>query len=214
MKLESSGILISLSPFNERDAVARIFTYNHGILVGMMRGANVAKQNKPLVGQYGHVTWNARLDSQLGVFHWECEKNLIASAMQNPTTLSYINAAFSLIQTLLPERAEYPELYNATITLMQHILNNDTDAYLRWEIMLLRELGYALNLTQCSGCGKCESLEYLSPRTGRAVCTQCAAPYINKLYKLPVNLDTTLRFLDSICAQQGTQMPLMRKILK
>ena len=71
MKLESVGILIGLRPFNERDSVARIFTRDYGVLVGMMRGAVVAKKNKPLVGQVGVAMWNARLDSQLGMFHWE-----------------------------------------------------------------------------------------------------------------------------------------------
>ncbi len=70
MKLESNGILIGLRPFNERDAIARVFTRDFGVLVGMMRGANVAKKNRPLVGQVGAATWNARLDSHLGIFNY------------------------------------------------------------------------------------------------------------------------------------------------
>ena len=66
MKLESQGILISLIPFNERDAVARVFTRDYGVLVGMLRGALGVKKNRPLVGQFGNVVWGARLDSQLG----------------------------------------------------------------------------------------------------------------------------------------------------
>ena len=78
MKFESVGILISLRPFNERDAIARIFSRDFGIMVGMLRGAIVAKKNKPLIGQFGNFSWNARLDSALGVFHWEPERNLVA----------------------------------------------------------------------------------------------------------------------------------------
>ena len=70
MKLESNGILIGLRPLNERDAIAHIFTQDYGVVVGVLRGAIVAKKNKPLLGQYGHMVWNARLDSQLGTFHW------------------------------------------------------------------------------------------------------------------------------------------------
>ena len=76
MKLESIGILIALRPLGERDSLAHIFTYDYGVIAGMMRGAQVAKKNKPLIGQVGLMTWNARLDSQLGTFHWESEKNL------------------------------------------------------------------------------------------------------------------------------------------
>lgn len=214
MKLESDGILIALKPFNERDAIARIFTRDNGILVGMLRGANVAKKNIPLIGQVGVAAWNARLDSQLGVFHWDSEKNIGAKILLNSNALMFMNSAFDLLNTLLPEREAYVDLYDNTLRLLNHLADNEDGAYLQWEILLLRELGYALDLSKCSGCGKCESLEYLSPRTGRAVCCECAQPYLAKLYKLPVTTQVTLRFLESVCAQQGTQIPLMRKLLK
>lgn len=214
MKLESSGILIGLRPFNERDAIARVFTRDFGVLVGMMRGANVAKKNRPLVGQVGGVSWNARLDSQLGMFHWDAEKNLSAAIMLNPNMLMCMNAAFEILCALLPEREEYAMLYDETLDLLEKMGGGDDGAYLTWEINLLRDLGYALDLSKCSGCGVVDNLNYLSPRTGRAVCDKCAAPYINKLYKLPVGLGTTLRFLENICKQQGVDVPQMRRMIK
>lgn len=215
MKLESDGILISIKPFNERDSLARIFTHEYGVLVGMIRGAAVAKKNIPMPGQIGCATWNARLDSQLGVFHWANERNIAAQIMMHPERLSYMNAAFDLLANLLPEREGYPHLYTQTITMLEHLTQDDGRApYMEWEIVLLRELGYALDLTHCSGCGGTESLTHLSPRTGRAVCATCAQPYINKLYKLPLNLSTTFAFLERLCTQQEIPVPLMRKLLK
>ncbi len=211
MKLESNGILISLCPFNERDALAHIFTRDYGVVVGMMRGAVVAKKNKPLVGQMGVMSWNARLDSQLGVFHWDAEKNIAASIMLNQSALMSMNAAFSLIDALLPERESYPVLYDETVALL---LGDVIDGYLNWEISLLRELGYALDLSHCSGCGRMDDLHFLSPRTGRAVCSKCAQPYLDRLYKLPLNLGITGRFLESICLQQGVSVPIMRRMMK
>ncbi len=214
MKLESGGILISIRPLNERDGLARIFTHEFGVLSGVMRGSVVAKKNKPLIGQIGNMTWNARLDSQLGTFHWEFERNLSAPLIMSKEKLTAMNAAFELLSTLLPERESYCTLYDETIKLLQHLQSENTTAtYLDWEIKLLRDLGYALDLSKCSGCGKTNDLHWLSPRTGRAVCETCAIPYINRLFKLPVNLNTTLRFLDNICQQQGTNIPPMRKIL-
>lgn len=215
MKLESHGILISLRPLNERDCVAHIFTYDYGIMCGVMRGACVAKQNKPLVGQIGSVVWNARLDSQLGTFHWEATKNLSAPLMTDTTKLLFMNSAFHLLYTLLPERAQYETLYNETVDLLTQMSNtNASDVYLTWEINLLRELGYALDMSCCAACGTTNNLEYMSPRTGRAVCTTCAAPYIGKLYKLPLNLNVTLRFIDSVCNEQGCTLPQARQIIK
>jgi DNA repair protein RecO (recombination protein O) len=214
MKIESDGILIGLTPFNERDSLGRIFTRENGVLVGMMRGAVVAKKNVPMVGQVGEISWNARLDSQLGVFHWAPIRNLAAPLLTQPKCLAYMNAAFDLLVGLLPEREAYVDLYDNTLQLLKSLADNNADAYLKWEINLLRELGYALDLSRCSGCGTTDNLNFLSPRTGRAVCDVCAAPYINKLYKLPVDLTVTGRFLDAVCVGQGIQMPVMRKLLK
>ena len=214
MKLESWGILIGMRPFNERDCVARIFTRDYGVLVGVMRGAAVAKKNRPMVGQYGGVVWNARLDSQLGTFHWDAEKNIAVRFIMKPGALAMMNAAFDLIGALLPERAAYEVLFDETMQFLGELDEKSDATYLMWEIGLLRELGYALDLSRCSGCGGGNNLNFLSPRTGRAVCDKCAAPYINKLYRLPVTGAVTLKFLENVCAQQGTDVPMMRKMLK
>ena len=202
MQIETSGILINMKPFSERDAVAHIFTQDNGVLVGMLRGAVSAKKNRPLIGQMGNVSWNARLDSQLGVFHWESEKNLSAPLLLNTDLLKLMNSAFALIYTLIPERESYEHLYSDTINLLQELPNstNPYDTYLKWEMSLLKDLGYALDLTRCSGCGKTSDLIYLSPKTGRAVCGECGEPYKDKLYKLPINLNVTERFIQQICA--------------
>ena len=215
MQIETTGILINIKPFSERDAIAHIFTKDNGVLVGMLRGGVSAKKNKPLVGQYGNVSWVARLDSQLGVFHWEAEKNLSAPLILNPELLKIMNSVFSLIFTLLPERESYENLYDETLNLLKDLPNeqNPRTRYLQWEIVLLRELGYALDLSKCSGCGRTDNLRYLSPRTGRAVCAECGEPYRGRLYDLPLNLDTTLRFISGICDVQGTDIPPARKIL-
>lgn len=214
MQIETSGILINLRPFSERDIIAHIFTRDNGVLVGMLRGGAVAKKNRPLVGQYGKISWNARLDSQLGVFHFESEKNLSAPLLLNSDCLKLMNAAFALIYTLLPERELYENLYNNTLDLLNDLAtsNSPYDIYLQWEINLLRELGYALDFSKCSGCQKTENLCFLSPKTGRAVCAECGAPYIDKLYKLPVTLDVTKRFVSNVCSLQGTDIPHARKI--
>jgi DNA repair protein RecO (recombination protein O) len=203
-----------MRPFSERDLIAHIFTRDNGVLVGMLRGGAVAKKNKPLVGQYGNVSWNARVDSQLGVFHFESEKNLSAPLMLNNDLLKIMNAVFALIYTLIPERESYEYLYQRTLNLLQTLVNESLpyDAYLKWEIDLLSDLGYALDLKKCSGCGRVDNLVYLSPKTGRAVCADCGTPYVDKLYKLPINLNITKRFVSGICNAQGVEIPLARKI--
>ena len=215
MKLETVGILIDIKPLSERDSLARIFTRDYGVMIGVMRGAVIAKKNRPLIGQAGAVSWNARLDSQLGVFHWEASRNMAALIMADFSRLAMMNAAFALIGALLPERERYDTLYNQTVEFI-NILSGCRDVvgeYLGWEINFLREIGYALDLSACAGCGKHDSLNYLSPRTCRAVCDACAAPYIERLYRLPMTLDVAVRLIERVCAAQGADMPVARRIL-
>lgn len=215
MKLESDGILIALRPFDDKNAVARIFSREYGVMSGMLRGALVAKTNRPLVGQVGAVSWNARLDSALGVFHWESEKNLSAPLLSDAKKLAFMNAAFDLVGVMLPERETYIKLYDETLNLLHELARaqNATDLYLNWELDFLRELGYALDLSHCSGCGRTSDLCYLSPKTARAVCASCGAPYASRLYRLPIDLDTTKFFLERICADMGTSLPVARAML-
>ena len=125
--------------------------------------------------------------------------------------LAFMNSMFALIETLLPEREAYPELYNTTIKTLADI---NSESYLGWELSLLRDLGYALDLSKCSGCGRTDNLIYLSPRTGRAVCSECGEPYVDKLFKLPINLNTTLRFLESVCRGLDVSIPDYRIFLQ
>lgn len=215
MKLESVGILIEQRPLNERDSFARIFTADFGVMTGMMRGAVVAKKNRPLIGQVGAVAWNARLDSQLGVFHWEATRNMAAAVMADARRLGMLNAAFALIAALLPERERYDVLYTETMEFLNALPNvaRPADEYIKWEANFLRDIGYALDLSACAGCGSHENLNYLSPRTCRAVCDKCAAPYVTRLYPLPMTLGVGRQLLEHICAGVGAVLPPARQML-
>ncbi len=218
MKLESNGILLDLRPLTERDAIARIFSDEYGVMCGVMRAALIMKKNRPLVGQLGAVAWNARLDSQLGTFHWDAMRNLAAPIMMDAYKLQLMTAAFGLIVALLPEREQYNTLYQETMAMLTALADAKTtsdalDIYQGWEVALLRDLGYALDLGACSGCGRHDDLCYLSPRTGRAVCATCGAPYATRLYHLPLSIHVTGRFIDSICEGLGIAVPVARRIL-
>lgn len=218
MKLESVGILISLRPFGERDAVARIFTRDYGVMCGVVRAAFASHQRRrPMVGTMGDAVWNARLDSQLGTFHWDANRNLVVEIMSRSVALKYMNAVFELIGALLPERECFAKLYDETLDFLSRISGAHDDEiaaiYQGWELSFLMHMGYALDLTRCASCGGTHDLKYLSPRTGRAVCATCGAPYVGRLYDLPISLGVTGRFLDDICTQMGIKIPVARAVL-
>jgi len=204
MKLESSGIIIELRPFGERDFIGRVFTSDFGVMAGIFKAGQIAK-TKPLTGQFGKVSWNARLDSQLGSFHFENEKNLLAAFFSNAEKLKYANACFALLSALLPERLAHVKLYAGTLEMLS---NPGHDIYIDWELLLLSELGYGFAVDKCGNCGTGQGLQYLSPKTGRAICGQCGEEYKDKLFNLPVGLDATKYFLEQVA-----ELPISRKII-
>lgn len=213
MKLESVGILIGIRPFKERDIIATVFTRDFGILKGMIRAGQITKTNRPMLGNFGLVSWNARLDSSLGIFHFESDKNLITHLMRAQNLLMFANSAFALLSALLPEREKYENLFNKTIELFLRLNNKSEKSYIDWELELLQQLGYGLNMNGCSNCGCTNDLNYLSPNTGRAVCNKCAAPYIDKLFRLPIDLQTIKKFIGKVCIAHGIKIPIEREIL-
>ena len=202
MKLESLGIIVELRAFGNRDIVAKIFTRAHGILTGMIKAGQVRK-DRPQIGQMGRVSWNARLDSMLGLFHFENEKNLIADIFSDSSAMARAGAAFALIATMLPEREAYPALYMDTLALASGALT-----YLDWELRLLSGLGYALVVDSCGNCGVRENLEFISPKTARAICKKCGEPFQGKLFKMPLNLEITKYFLSEIA-----ELPVARLLI-
>jgi len=202
MKLESVGIIVELRPFGERDLIGKVFTQGYGVLCGMFKAGQVSK-SKPQVGQMGRVSWNARLEAQLGAFHFENEKNLIAGIFGDAAELARASAAFALLAAMLPEREAYPALYMDTLALAAGAFS-----YLDWEIHLLAEMGYAMALGSCGNCGTEDNLEFISPKTARAICAECGRPFTDKLFKMPLTLETTKYFLSQIA-----DLPVARNLI-
>ena len=98
-----------------------------------------------------------------------------------------VGAVAALLNMLLPEREPAPEIYAATAALFDH-LGTDPDwplLYATWEMGLLAELGYGLDLTRCAATGGMQELVWVSPRSGRAVSRAAGEPYADRLLPLP-----------------------------
>jgi DNA repair protein RecO (recombination protein O) len=201
VKIDGIGIIIKLSPLGERDLVGRVFTSEFGVINGMFRAGQIAK-SKPLVGQFGRMSWNARISEQLGSIHFESEKNLIAPIFNSPKNLKYADSCFGMLASMLPEHERYEKLFSETVKFF-----SDMD-YLAWERSFLTELGYGLDLEKCGNCGKKDDLKYVSPKTGRAICADCGEEYKDKLFGLPLDLNTTKYFLEQVA-----EIPEIRKII-
>lgn len=189
MEWQDEGTLIGSRPHGETSAIIEVFTAQHGRHAGVLRGGasrKVAAMLQP--GSQVTVNWRARLDDHLGVFQAEPLRSR-AGLMGDRMALAGLNAICAMLRFALPERAAYPLLYGRTQDLLSRLDGAGWAAdYLRWEMLLLEETGFGLDLARCAVTGSREDLAYVSPRTGRAVSRGGAGDWTPRLLPLPQGL--------------------------
>jgi DNA repair protein RecO (recombination protein O) len=188
MDWNDEGIFLKAKPLGEANAVAELFTLGHGRHLGLVRGGR-SRRMRPLLqpGNLLRVTWRARLSEHLGGFNLELIEAHAARVLDDQLALAAIGTLSSLAQ-LLPERDPHPELYAATLGVVRAFEHADLwpARLVRWELQLLQELGFGLDLSECAATGVETELIYVSPRSGRAVSREAGRPY--RLLALPAFL--------------------------
>jgi DNA repair protein RecO (recombination protein O) len=190
MDWSDEGIFLGAKPLGEANAVAELFTLGHGRHLGLVRGGR-SRRLRPLLqpGNRLRVTWRARLSEHLGGFNLELIEAHAARVLDDAAALAAIGSLAGLAR-LLPERDPHPQLYAAAL----HVLGAFDASRLwpallvRWELLLLQDLGFGLDLGECAATGGDTDLVYVSPRSGRAVSREAGQPYDAKLLKLPAFL--------------------------
>jgi DNA repair protein RecO (recombination protein O) len=188
MEWRDSGIVLSVRPHGETSAIVEILTETQGRHAGLVKGAR-SRAMRPVLqpGNQVTVTWRARLAEHLGTFQVEADHLGAGAVMDDRAALAGLNAACALAVMALPEREAHPAVHEGFGLLLAAFENPDVwpALYVRWEAGLLSDLGYGLDLKKCAVTGETEDLSHVSPRTGRAVCREEAAPYEAKLLALP-----------------------------
>jgi DNA repair protein RecO (recombination protein O) len=183
------GVLLSARRHGETAAIIDVFTALHGRHAGVVRGGG-SRRVMPLLqpGAQLDLAWHARLDEHLGTFAVEPLASR-AGLMADRAALAGLNAVCALVIHALPEREAHPALYPATQALLDAFAGQGWGLdYLRWELLLLEELGFGLDLSRCAVTGATEGLTHVSPRTGRAVTLAGAGDLADRLLPLPACL--------------------------
>lgn len=189
MEWRDQGILLAARPHGESAAIIDVLTPTRGRHAGVVRGG-ASRRMAPILqpGAQLDLTWRARLEDHLGVFTIEPVRSRAALVMNDRLALSGLNAVMSLLLFSLPEREAHAPLYHRTETLLDLMGARDVWplAYLRWEMALLQELGFGLDLSACAVRGaRANDLSYVSPRSGRAVSRAGAGDWADRLLPLP-----------------------------
>ncbi len=187
MEWRDEGALLSVRLHGESSAIIEVFTAQHGRHLGVVRGGGSRRMAGVLQpGAQLSVQWQARLEEHMGAFKAE-PVHARAALLNDRGALAALNSICALLHQALPERDPHPALYAQTVALLD-LLEQGGEwhvPYLLWEVSLLDEMGYALDLTSCAITGVTQDLAYISPRTGKAVSRQAAGDWAPRLLPLP-----------------------------
>jgi DNA repair protein RecO (recombination protein O) len=201
MDWQDEAIVLAARHYGEHDAILTLLTRANGRHLGMLR-AGFSRRQRPSIelGNRLQATWRARLEEQLGNYQIECLQSVAALLLDQPLRLSALASACGVIDAALPEREPHPEIFIDLDILIAQLTEDvarlagsgpEEDQlgwltfYVRWEVTLLSDLGFGLDLTHCAVTGETEDLAYVSPKTGRAVTRAAGQTYRDRLLQLP-----------------------------
>ena len=185
------GIVLAVRRHGETALVAHALTRDHGRHAGLVHGGQGRRGRTVFqVGNAVQLTWRARLDEHLGTYAAELVTGHAARVMEDPLRLACLASAAAMAEAGLPEREPHPRAYDGLAELLD-ALGRDGDwapAYAHWELALLAELGFGLDLARCAATGATTDLAYVSPKSGQAVARAAGEIYREKMLPLPAFL--------------------------
>ncbi|RUW67011.1 MULTISPECIES: DNA repair protein RecO [unclassified Mesorhizobium] len=190
MEWRDEGIILGTRKHGETSAILEVMTRAHGRHLGLVRGGRSRKQQPVLQpGNRVDLLWRARLDEHLGTFQAEAIEMNAARLMDSAIAVYGLQTMAAHLR-LLPERDAHGALYETLAVMIAHLDDADAAGELvaRFELLILDELGFGLDLSQCAATGSRQDLAYVSPKSGRAVSRAAGTPWHDKMLALPAFL--------------------------
>src|SRR6267142_5737346 len=187
MEWIDDGIVLGVRRHGESSAIAELLTRAHGRHLGLVRGG-AGSRMRPLLqpGNSVHAIWRARLDEHLGTYAIEGTR-LRAATLLGASHAAYGVTHLAALARLLPERDPHEDIYDR----LDRTLDDFDDAggaavhVVRFELAMLAELGFGLDLENCAATGETTDLIYVSPKSGGAVSRAAGEPWRDRLMRLP-----------------------------
>jgi DNA repair protein RecO (recombination protein O) len=188
MNWSDEGYVLSVRRHGETAAIVNLLTRDHGRHAGLVRGGTGRRLRGVLQpGNRVSANWRGRLAEHLGSYTVEAVRDHAAGLLSDGDRLAGLTSATALTEGALPEREPHLAIHDGFAVLLDALGQTQEWAavYVRFELGLLAELGFGLDLSHCAATGSVEDLAYVSPRSGRAVSREAAGPYKEKLLPLP-----------------------------
>ena len=186
----ADAVILDRRAHGESSAIVDFFTRDHGRYGGLVRGGN-ARRLKPALqpGNMVQASWRARLSEHLGTATIDPGRAYAAEVLTDQVLLAGLSAMCALLK-IVPERQAYPRLFDTVMVLLEALENRQVwlPLFVRFELALLEEVGFGLDLSACAATGTNEDLTHVSPRSGRAISREAAEPYAERMFVLPAFL--------------------------
>ncbi len=187
MEWTDQGIVLGTRRHGEANAIAEVMTHGHGRHLGLVRGGGGSRLRPVLQpGNTVRVIWRARLDEHLG--HYTIEPLRLHAASQFAAAhVVYGVTHLAALCRLLPERDPHAGVHERLAEVLDHLDDPIVAAagVVRFELQMLSELGFGLDLESCAATGTANDLVFVSPKSGRAVSRGAGEPWRDRLFRLP-----------------------------
>lgn len=190
MEWRDEGIILGTRKHGETSVILEVMTRAHGRHLGMVRGGRSRKAQPVLqAGNRVDLIWRARLDEHMGMFQVEALELNAARLFESACAVYGLQTLAAHLR-LLPERDPHQGLYEMLGLLIEHLGDAATagELVVRFELAMLEELGFGLDLSECAATGRQQELVYVSPKSGRAVSREAGLPWHDKMLPLPAFL--------------------------
>lgn len=192
MEWVDDAIILGARRHGEHDAIIDVLTQDFGRFRGFLR-AGTGKKLRGIIqmGNHIHATWRSRVEENLGTMSVEIVTERASLLFSDQQRLAAMTNATSLVAAMLPEREAAPQIFGALTAFLDVLIEDGLSpaewgqVLIKFEMGLLQNLGYGLDLSCCASTGQIEDLIYVSPKSGRAVSAEAGLPFHDKLLTLP-----------------------------
>ena len=187
MEWTDDGIVLGIRRHGEANAILELMTREHGRHLGLMRGGAGSRMRPVLQpGNLVRAVWRARLDEHLGTYTVE-GLHLRAATFLTLSHAVYAVTHVAGLARLLPERDPHESVFDELEAMLDHFDDPAIAAHfvVRFELQILTELGFGLDLESCAATGATADLAYVSPKSGRAVSRGGGEAWHDRLLRLP-----------------------------
>jgi len=204
MNFKDIGIIIAKKFLKENFSIITVFTKNHGLYSGVIQESSKKSGSIYQEGNVVDFLWQARLHEHLGTAKCELIKSYSSCLITNKTKLYAFNSIISLVKLAFHERENHNNFFDLFITYLESLKKEfNFKNYIHFELAILKETGYGIDINQCIVTGSKDNLTYVSPKSGMAICMSSGQPYKDRLLTLPQFLTTNISKITNIEKKQA-----------